>query len=360
MRFLRFSSLWLAAVAGVSAAEFTAQIVDGLGRPISGVQVKVSCASPQQKMQRYDLMSDPDGTIHGMYDTAVCKPISVSVRKEGYESYDTGFRARYVVRPLFSAREVLRVVKLDGDSQERELRELLAGDFANEEHQFRDSVFVHEARLRPALRSLAHDPEVTLRARDLLSMIGVSEDIHLIMQLARPPILPGFAERWRYAVATALVNPDNEDEWSFLRGCALNEFNDHWVDAGAIQTLKLTGSPRSRKILEEARQKNKAQAPLIVSALDYVKSNPAPLVSANLEALAKRVAQAIKLGAWEGNGTPRFNEAGDKALVDFTFKTFADILVYTATFHKIDGRWTLRGARETWQGFAPGTVGRRQ
>jgi hypothetical protein len=59
------------------------------------------------------------------------------------------------------------------------------------------------------------------------------------MQLSRPPESSIFGDRWRYAVATSLVSPDDEDEWSFLRRCALNEFNDRWVDAGAIQTLKL-------------------------------------------------------------------------------------------------------------------------
>jgi len=41
---------------------------------------------------------------------------------------------------------------------------------------------------------------------------------------------------------------------------------------------------------------------------------------------------------------PRFNEAGNKALVDFTLLTSEDRYVYTATFHR-------RGAHETSQAF---------
>ena len=184
-------------------------------------------------------------------------------------------------------------------------------------------------------------------------MIGASEDLHLILHVAPPPASPGFPQRWRYAIATLLVGPDDEDEWSFLRRCALNEFDDRWVDAGAIQSLKLTASPRSRWILEEAQQKNPGQASRISNALDYIQSNPEPLADINLKALAERVAQVLKIGNWEGNGRPRFNEAGDKALVDFTFQTAMDRLGYTATFHRIDGIWKLRGANETYQAFAP-------
>lgn len=291
--------------------------------------------------------------VRGRYDAALCAPLFVTFWKQGYGPYSAGVRSRYVMRRQHSAQEALGVVKLEGDNRQRALRELLAGEFSSEWSQFRDFVFHYEARLRGALQTLARDPEITERARDMLSMIGVSEDLHLIMQLPSPPASEGFPERWRYAVAAALVGPAGEDEWSFLRRCALNEFGDNWVLAGSIQTLQLNGSPRSRRILEEALKMNPAEATRIASALDYIKSNPAALVDAKLEALAKRVAQVIKLGTWEGNGAPRFNESGDKALVDFTFQTGMDLLVYTATFHNIDGAWTLRGARETYQGFAP-------
>jgi hypothetical protein len=75
--------------------------------------------------------------------------------------------------------------------------------------------------------------------------------------------------------------------------------------------------------------------------------------NADLKALAEYVAKLLTIGTWKGNGSQRFNRAGDKALIDFTFQTAEDHLVYTATFHRIDGLWTLRGANETFQAFAP-------
>jgi hypothetical protein len=361
MRFRTLPVALLAFIPQLSAAEFSIQIVDGLNRPIAGVRVDVSCASTKQKTKTLLFESDENGMIHGEYNSASCKPQWTDVGKHGYQSYSSGFRSRYVLHWKFDAQEVLRVVNLKGDDRLRGLRELLAGEVpAPGESNFTNFVFYHEAQLRSPLRTLASDPLVTERVRNLLSLIAVPDDLHLIMQLPPPPATPGFPERWRYMVATALVGPDDEEEWSFLRRCALNDFDDRWVDNGAIQTLRLTGSPRSQSILEEAQVKNPKRARPIADALDYIKSNPAPLADANIEALAKRVAELIKIGDWQGNGEPRFNEAGDKALVNFTFHTSMDLLVYTATFHRIDGVWTLRGAHETYQAFAPAPSVRRK
>ena len=68
--------------------------------------------------------------------------------------------------------------------------------------------------------------------------------------------------------------------------------------------------------------------------------------------MAERIAKVIGIGRWAGNRSPRFNKSGDKALIDFEYDAGADWLVYTATFHKTDGLWRLRGVRETLQKFA--------
>jgi hypothetical protein len=342
------------------AADFSAQVVDGLNRPVPGVRFVVFCASSGGRTGTLRLASDQDGRGHGTYDAASCTPLSATVGKEGYGSYSSGIRSRYVLRREFDPQEVLRAVTGDGDRQQNHFRELLAGSFSVKEGQFRDTVFRHESRLRPLLLALVREPEVTESARELLSVIGVADDLDFILRLPPPPASPGFPERWRYAAATALVNPETGEGWSSLRRCALNEFGDRWVDAGAIQTLQLTASERSRRLLEEAPQKNKFQASRIARALEHIASSPLPLSDTNLEALAKRVAFVIGPKTWQANGSPRFNEARDKALVDLEFQTSMDRLVYTATFHKKGGDWNLRGVRETYQAFAPAPVVRKQ
>ena len=166
-----------------------------------------------------------------------------------------------------------------------------------------------------------------------------------------PTAKRAFENRWAYYVACSLVDPQSDDDWTFLRQAAINDFEDRWVDAGAIQALKLIASPRSRQILEEAQKVNAHRADLIARAIAYIDSNPAPLADRDLEQLAKRVAQAVLIGKWEGNKPPRFNQAGDKALVDISFRQPSDAYTYTATFHRVDGIWKLRGVRETLQAF---------
>jgi hypothetical protein len=163
---------------------------------------------------------------------------------------------------------VRRVANLDGEPQRTALREILAGLQVTREVP--DTVFYYEARLRDPLRALISDPKVGESAVRLLALIGVSEDLELIVQLP-PPAREGLPQnRWAYYVACALLEPSSEEEWAFLRKAALNEFNDGWVDAGAIQTLRLIASPRSQQILDEAHNGNLRRTKSIARALDYI------------------------------------------------------------------------------------------
>lgn len=333
----------------LSAAEFSTQIVDGLGLPISGAHATISCMRDGEDISEITLESARDGTVRFAYDPARCALSGISLGKDGYQGYfKGGMRTRYTLRRNLDPAELPRIAQLGGDRKLEGLREILATSYSRD---LADPVFHYEGRLRPGLRILASDANVAERARELLAMIGVSEDLHLI--LGPPPKEdPDTKGRWRYLVVTALVRPDSEDEWSFLSDSACGAFDDRWVDAGAIQTLKLTASPRSEMVLEEARRKNRARRRLVEDALNYIHAKPAPLEDANLSALAERAAKAVGVGGWQGNGAPRFNEGGDKALVDFIFDDGQDRLTYTATFHRVEGTWIFRGARETLQQFS--------
>jgi hypothetical protein len=154
------------------------------------------------------------------------------------------------------AQEVRRVASLNGAPQRSASRSLLAECSA--ERKLPELVFYHEGRLRRSLRALLRDPKVGQSAGSLLALIGVPDDVQLIVRLAPPPgsgsiSRPPSENRWAYEVVCALLEPRSDGEWAFLRKAALNEYSDRWVDAGAIQTLKLIASPRSLQILEEAR-----------------------------------------------------------------------------------------------------------
>src|SRR5204863_7799723 len=117
-----------------------------------------------------------------------------------------------------------------------------------------------------------------------------------------------FEDRWAYSVVCAVLEPATEKEWTFLRNCAMNDYDDLWVDAGAIRTLKLIASPKSKQVLKEVGEKNKDRADSVEAAIKYIESAPAPLLDEDVVAAAKKVAQAIKIGKWQGNKPPQFNE----------------------------------------------------
>ncbi|HEV1285762.1 MAG TPA: hypothetical protein VNU44_10635 [Bryobacteraceae bacterium] len=247
------------------------------------------------------------------------------------------------------AEEVSRVASLDGVSQTKALQILLTD--RSSEDGLTDLVFYHEGRLRGSLQDLLSDSTVGDAARRYAAIIGDPDDLRLMVRLGPATERRAFENRWAYGVACALLEPESDQEWAFLRKAAFNDFEDRWVDAGAIQTRKLIASPRSRQILEEAQKANASRANLIARALAYIQTNPAPLADQDLEKLAKRVAQAVTIGKWEGNGRPRYNQTRDRALVDISFRLPEDALTYTATFQHVEGVWKLRGVRETLQAF---------
>jgi hypothetical protein len=82
-----------------------------------------------------------------------------------------------------------------------------------------------------------------------------------------------------------------------LRKCAINEYDDRWVDAEAIQTPKLMASPRSREILDEALRVDQERSRLLAQAEEYVAARTRAAGSSDLETLAAKVREVIK--DWE-------------------------------------------------------------
>ncbi|MGA2041148.1 MAG: hypothetical protein ABSH42_17855 [Bryobacteraceae bacterium] len=234
-----------------------------------------------------------------------------------------------------------------------ELRHVIAsGDLFGDANTV-DSIFYHERRLRPVIRSFLRDDQTREGAERLLALIGDPGDLRLVIRLAPPPKPGPHANGWAYHVATALLKPSNEQEWAFLRQCALDGFDDHRADAGAIQTLKLIASPRSLKILNETLQQNTRESSA-AAAIAYIQANPPPLTDENLNRLADRVANAIRVGKQVEPWRIRYNAGGDKALVDWAYNTGQ---TYTATFHKVGGLWRVLGVRVTLQRLAFEFVG---
>jgi len=345
----------------VSAADFTARVADGLGHPVGHATVnvywlKTVTEDDVREVSLLELVSDENGMVKGTYDETTVpsgETIWTEVSKEGYGGYSSNnLLPEYVLNREAGPADARRIAMLDEKAQIPELRELLAADFEDSGDGLETLVFAQEHRFRPALRALVTDAKIGMVAGQLLAFIGAPEDVRLVLEHAPPPApADSFENRWAYGVASALLEPSTEKEWAFLRSSALDEYDDAWVEAGAIQALKLIASPKSLQILKEVRAARRESAEQVEDAIQYIESAPPSLADEDLAAAGKKVAQAIRIGDWKGNKEPRFNEAGDKALVDCEFIAGRDLLVYTATFHKVEGRWKLRGVRETMQAY---------
>jgi hypothetical protein len=357
-RYLAVLLLLASRPATLCAADVSAKVIDRLGRPVTNAVVDIHWLKSVsehdvRKVGLVKLVSDRGGIVKRTYDETSIpggEDIWVEVSKTGYSSYSTtGLRPELVLEREFGAADVRRIATLDEEAQVNELRELLAGDFDDSGPGLNELVFVQEHKFRPALRALIADAKVGTAAGQLLAFIGVPDDVRLFVNHAPPPKRELFEDRWAYGVVCALLEPATEKEWAFLRNCAINEYDDLWVDAGAIRTLKLIASPKSKQVLKEVAENNRDRADSVEDAIKYIESTPASLSDEDIVIAGKRVAQAIRIGKWQGNKAPRFNEKKDKALVACEFIAGRDLLIHTATFHEVDGRWRLRGVRETMQ-----------
>jgi hypothetical protein len=350
--------LLVASPTAARADDVTAKVIDRLGLAVADAVVdiywlKSASKDDVRKIGLAKLISDRDGIVKGTYDeTSVPKGevIWLEVSKAGYSVYSTsGWRPEFVLDREFGAADVRRIAGLEGETQINQVRELLVGHFEHSGWRLDELVFVQENKFRPALRALVADPKVGPRAGQLLALIGVPDDVRLFLDHAPPPKRKLIEDRWAYDVASALLEPTTEKEWTFLRSCALNDYDDLWVEAGAMVTLKLVALPKSKQILEEVGRKNKDHAAFVEAAIKYIDSGPALLLDDDIVVAGRKVAQVIEIGKWQGNKPPQFNEQKDKALVACEFIAGRDQLVHTATFHNVDGKWRLRGVRETMQ-----------
>jgi hypothetical protein len=171
--------------------------------------------------------------------------------------------------------DVLRVVGLQGAARKRELRRLLI-HWPDNAFRFHESVFYHEAQLRSALCGLVHDPKVGRAAADFLSLSGEPEDLHFIIQHPLRSKHQAFPDRWAYGAVSSLLDPGTDEEWLILRNCALGKYEDGWVEAGAIQALKLVASPRNEILLQEAQTQNQSWASAVASAWNMFVLDLAP------------------------------------------------------------------------------------
>lgn len=313
LRYLIISIVLIGEISSVKAKEVNTTIIDGLGRPVSNVQINIYWLKTitEDDVRRISLAkfkSDQNGQIKGSYDESSVpngENIFYGVYKRGYKEYSSSnYKPQYVVKRKYKPFDLKTIVKLSGEKQIIHLRELLAGDYPDSNKPLEELVFAEEKKLRPALRSLISDPHVGLAVINLLSLIGVPEDLRLIVNNAPQPNDGVLGSRWVYHVVTALIEPSSDQEWAFLRESVLNKYKDRWVESGAIQTLRLIGTPVSRQILVEAALNNKNSTKDIQQAISYIDLKPESIADRSLINAGEKIARTLHVGRWRKTLSP--------------------------------------------------------
>lgn len=242
--------------------------------------------------------------------------------------------------------QVLRIAALPGDQQLKALRSTLIDPIADP--AFYDTVFYCEAELRGSLRRLVSDRKTGVQAVRLLSLIADTNDLRAIIR--NPPRARVFSDQlWAYHVASSLLDAKEEEDWNFLRDCLMGKYDDPWGPTGAIQTLKLIGSARSIALLQQGQRSNSRWGEEIRHAISSTKGQVLPLHGRSLEELVAALRNA--LGTKNNDGSPRYNMAADKALVDMELVAGRELLIFTASFARVDGEWRLHGLQRVAQAY---------
>lgn len=357
------TGIWILAVlvAGFAHAEdFSTRVVDALGKPVAGVSVRVEvlCDKPGDQVDVVvlgDFTTDANGAVKGSYKPAPsCKGgfVDVAFEKDGYAGYsDTQFKAEYVLRKAARGNDLARLASLHGEPQRSALRDLLVAEREQDgERALEDFLLQHTSKIHDAFLALMNDDHAGEPARHLISILALPEDMaRMLPVVPRPSAAGAFDDRWIYGAVTGLVEPTTDTEWKLLEQAAFGDYDDGWVDYGAIQSLRLNASARSRAILAQVPKHNREREKTIQRALAYIDAGAKPVSDPDIAAAGAKAAKAVGLSGWRGNGEPRYSEDHQTGLIEARFIIDRDLLVYTATFHRVGNEWRLRAMRETMQ-----------
>lgn len=124
-----------------------------------------------------------------------------------------------------------RLTILSAKAQRDGLRKLMTSNLRG---GLFDSVLYYGVSLRPGLRLLVNDRDRGALAIRLLALIGEPEDLRQI--IGKPPRSDrAFLWGWAYQTACSFLDASAEEDWSFLRKCALRQTDDPRAVSGAIQ-----------------------------------------------------------------------------------------------------------------------------
>ena len=336
------------------AGEFSIRVVDGTAQPVSGV----SCVVTSGEDSVFSRVSDTNGYVKGALGAIQGRggELFVEFHKVGYQDYSASFNSRvrlYTLKRIYGPDDIAQAAGLCRKEQRDALMAILRNAFEpnpEKSSSLEEVVFQSADDLRPALRRLLLDPIVKKRVCNILAFVGYPEDIQEIVHTVRLAKVSTTDAHWAYCLVAALLEPSSQRDWTLLRKCAANDFDNRWFEAGAIQSLQLISTAQSLEILEQIHERNRRYHDHVAQAFDYVKSHP---MSENrgrdLVGAAERVAKQIHIGHWMRNEPPDLNQSHEWATVTMRFADGNYRPAFSAIFHNNNGAWDLRAIGEDYQ-----------
>lgn len=167
---------------------FTGRIVDGLGRPLSGVKVTVTSLRPNAEKHAQSVVLTGDD---GRYSAGIAREdegASLAFEKDGYRyTYVSGTNLRHEEITLYRNtrwEEIPLLPYRNASAFDEGVRELFAPEEWNREPEGKYGLlgflFKHQDQFRPALRRVAQDARVGASVRDWLDLLGDPGDRDLL------------------------------------------------------------------------------------------------------------------------------------------------------------------------------------
>ena len=156
------------------------RVVDGLGRPVSGVKVSMTSILPSKARHTEAVILTGD---NGRYSGTIARQdgdVYVEFEKDGYcytsfSGTNPGHEDTTLYRKI-RWEEVTMLPYRDDNAFDQGVRELFASEEWIEEADGKDKLlgflFTHQDQFRPALRRVVQDARVGTSARDWLDLLG--------------------------------------------------------------------------------------------------------------------------------------------------------------------------------------------
>jgi hypothetical protein len=372
-----------------SSFSITGRVVDGAGRPVEGVEIKLfsdSGVMPHFAESYKDFMADK-GEFRsvttdkdGRFQTTVIEnpnKIRLAIGKKDYKGFtiSASLAAAHdplVIHKTIVCKDVKKLAEVnDKEILKNSLIEILASDefgspsFVDSDCNTVTELFKINDHLLPALALLPGNPALRPQIAHLAAYFA-DEDLRsaLLAALKSPGYPnPSQGDGSDGHLIGGLISPKSEDEWDLTKDAVTCDKRYAGIDPMVVPVeeaslaLSANGSSRALSILKATPTctRRPAEESYVRLAIRWIEKHPGPIESySNLQ---KSIQSSARIFNYSGRPERlRINrvitdQAKEKALVSCNIDAGEDSYSYDLVFKKEAGLWVLKGLWPTGVAF---------